>query len=306
MELRHLRYFRAVAEDRHMTRAAERLGIAQPALSQQIRSLEEELGVPLFDRIGRGLVLNEAGRLFLEEARAVLDRVEKAASTARQAARGDVGRLRVGFTASTCFNPVLTEALKTYRLAWPRVELVLEESRSSLLETALEQGTLDAAFLRPPLRSADLLDFLLVAKEPMLVALPAGHRHETRKSLTLTALREEAFILYPRATGPGLSEAVVAACRQAGFAPRIAQQTPQLASTVNLVAAAMGIAVVPQCMAKVRPDSVRYVPLRGADLQAEFGLAWRRRDRSVTVRHLVEAAVQAGLSRGKRHGGARA
>lgn len=282
-----------------MTRAAERLGIAQPALSQQIRSLEEELGVPLFDRIGRGLALNEAGRLFLEEARAVLDRVESAAATARQAGRGDVGRLRIGFTASTCFNPALTETLKTYRLAWPRVELVLEESRSSLLETALEQGTLDAAFLRPPLRSAEMLDFLLIAKEPMLVALPAGHRHEARRSLTLLELREEAFILYPRTTGAGLSETVVAACQRAGFAPRIAQQTPQLASTVNLVAAAMGIAVVPQCMEKLRPDSVRYVPLRGGDLQAAFGLAWRRHDRSMTVRHLRDAAARAGLPKGK-------
>lgn len=293
MELRHLRYFRAVAEAGHMTRAAERLGIAQPALSQQIRNLEEELGLPLFDRVGRGLALNEAGRLFLEETREVLLRVEGAALLARQAGRGEVGRLRVGFTASACFHPAVTQALKAYRQGWPGVELILEEGRSSLLETALEQGTLDAAFLRPPLRSAERLDFVLVATEPMVAALPVGHRHQARTSLTLEDLRDEAFILYPRADGPGLSENVVAACQRAGFTPRVSQQTPQLASTVNLVAAAMGIAIVPDCMRQLRPDSVRYVPLADAALQAEFGLAWKRSDRSRTVRHLIDTAGRA-------------
>lgn len=293
MELRHLRYFCAVAGTGHMTRAAERLGIAQPALSQQIRSLEDELGVPLFDRIGRGLALNEAGRLFLEEARDVLVRVDGAASLARQAGRGEVGRLRVGFTASTCFNPAVTETLKSYRQSWPGVELVLEEGRSSLLETALEQGALDAAFLRPPLRSTERLDFVLVATEPMVAALPVGHRHQGRTSLTLAELRDEAFILYPRADGAGLSENVVAACQRAGFTPKVAQQTPQLASTVNLVAAAMGIAVVPDCMRQLRPDSVRYVALQEGALKAEFGLAWRKTDRSRTIRHLISTATHA-------------
>ncbi|MFC0406994.1 LysR family transcriptional regulator [Roseomonas elaeocarpi] len=293
MELRHLRYFRAVAEDGHMTRAAERLGIAQPALSQQIRNLEEELGVPLFDRVGRGLALNEAGRLFLEEVRDVLVRVDGAASLARQAGRGEVGRLRVGFTASTCFNPAVTEALKAYRQTWPGVELILEEGRSSLLEAALEQGTLDAAFLRPPLRSTERLGFELVATEPMVAALPVGHRHQGRSALKLEELRDEPFILYPRANGPGLSENVVAACQRAGFTPKVAQQTPQLASTVNLVAAAIGIAIVPDCMRQLRPDSVRYVTLQDAALKAEFGLAWRRDDRSRTVRHLIDTATQA-------------
>lgn len=292
MELRHLRYFCAVAEDGHMTRAAERLGIAQPALSQQIKNLEGELGVPLFDRVGRGLALNEAGRLFLEETRDVLVRVAGAASLARQAGRGEVGRLRVGFTASTCFNPAVTEALKAYRQTWPGVELILEEGRSSLLETALEQGTLDAAFLRPPLRSTERLDFVLVATEPMVAALPVGHRHQGRASLKLEELHDEPFILYPRANGPGLSENIVAACQRAGFRPKVAQQTPQLASTVNLVAAAMGVAIVPDCMRQLRPDSVRYVPLQDAALKAEFGLAWRRSDRSRTVRHLIDTASQ--------------
>lgn len=292
MELRHLRYFRAVAEDGHMTRAAERLGIAQPALSQQIKNLEEELGVPLFDRVGRGLALNDAGRLFLEEVRDVLLRVDGATSLARQAGRGEVGRLRVGFTASTCFNPAVTQALKAYRQTWPGVELILEEGRSSLLETALEQGMLDAAFLRPPLRSTERLDFVLVATEPMVAAIPVGHRYQGRTSLKLKELRDEQFILYPRADGPGLSENVVAACQMAGFTPNVSQQTPQLASTINLVAAAMGIAIVPDCMRQLRPDSVCYVPLKGAALTAEFGLAWRQADRSMTVRHLIDTATQ--------------
>ncbi|MBP0495942.1 LysR substrate-binding domain-containing protein, partial [Pararoseomonas indoligenes] len=258
---------------------------------QQIRGLEEELGVQLFDRIGRGLVLNEAGRLFLEEARDLLRRAERAATTAREAGQGEVGRLRVGFTASTCFNPAVTRVLKTFRETWPRVELVLEEGRSSLLQAALEGGRLDAAFLRPPLSSTTYLDFLLVASEPMVVALPIDHRLAGRSRITLGELRDETFILYPRATGPGLSENVVAACQKAGFAPRVTQQTPQLATTVNLVAAAMGIAIVPDCMRQLRPDSVRYVPLRDGALKAEFGLAWRRQDLSLIIRRLIDTAA---------------
>ena len=291
MELRHLRYFRAVAEEAHVTRAAVRLGIAQPPLTQQIKALEAELGVKLFNRVGRRVELTEAGRVFLDEVRAILDRVERAVSLAQQAGRGALGRLHVGFTESASFHPIVTAVLKAMRSGWPGVELVLEESHTDRLTEALEQRRLDAAFVRPPLRYSDNLSFQLLATEVMVVTVPLAHRLATHEEVSLTELAGEDFVLYPRSAGPGLSESVVAACVRQGFSPRVAQQTPQLSSTVNLVAASLGIAVVPDCMRHLRPDSVRFLRLIGDQPRAELGLACRINDPSPVVCRLVETAL---------------
>lgn len=291
MELRHLRYFRAVAEEAHVTRAAARLSIAQPPLTQQIKALEAELGVALFNRVGRRVELTEAGRVFLDEVRAILDRVERAVSMAQQATRGALGRLHVGFTESASFHPVVTAVLKAMRSEWPGVELVLEESHTDRLVEALEQRRLDVVFVRPPLRYSDSLSFETLATEAMVVAVPLTHRLAAHECIKLMELAEEEFVLYPRSTGPGLSESVVAACVRQGFSPRVAQQTPQLSSTVNLVAASLGIAVVPDCMRHLRPDSVRFLRLIGDQPRAELGLARRVSDRSPVVCKLVETAL---------------
>ncbi len=296
MELRHLRYFRAVAEEAHVTRAAARLGIAQPPLTQQIKALEAELGILLFDRIGRRIELTEAGRVLLGEARAILDHVDRAVTLTQQAGLGSKGRLHLGFTSSASFHPVVTEVLKAVRSEWPGVELVLEENKTDHLAAALEQGKLDAAFVRPPLQHRGALSFQLLTTESLMVAVPVTHAFAGRESLRLADLAEEPFILYPRATGPGLSEDVVMACVRAGFSPRVAQQTPQLSSAINMVAASLGVAVVPECLRHLRLDSVRFIRLAGERLRADLGLAYRSGDRSPVGANFVPTAL--GLRQG--------
>ena len=296
MELRHLRYFVTTAEELNVTKAAIRLGIAQPPLTQQIKALESELGVHLFTRIGRRIALTEAGILFLAEARAILERANQAISIARSAGRGDTGTLRVGFTGSAGFNPVVTSILSRFRTGWPQVVLGLEENRTSRLLSALSAGAIDAAFVRPPADGDGKVISRIVSTETMVVAVPASHALAAQADVSLAALHDEAFILYPRDGGLGLSELVVAACLAAGFQPRVVQQSPQMTSTINLVAASIGIAVVPQCMSPLRPDAVRFLAIQGPALMADLHLAYRRDDQSPLLRNLVAVADLLGIA----------
>jgi DNA-binding transcriptional LysR family regulator len=291
MELRHLRYFCAAAEEMHIHRAAERLGMAQPPLTQQIKALEAELGVKLFARVGRGVALTEAGRLFHAEATSILEHVERAKALARQVANGQVGRLRVGFTESASFSPVFTKTFAAFRAKWPGVELELEEAHTETQVERLRQGRLDAGFIRPPIPVGSPILFEPLASDPMMAAVPLGHSLARKKSIPLKELASESFVGYARRQGTGLSDAVIAACRRAGFEPRIVQQAPQLSSTINLVAASVGIAIVPARMRHVRPESVAFVKLAAVDLHAHLGIAYMQVERSDTVRHLVETAL---------------
>src|SRR5688572_33377875 len=207
MELRHLRYFIAVAEEKHMTRAAERLGIQQPPLSMQIRGLEQELEVQLFRRQPRGMELTEAGAAFLERARAILDDVDRAVATTRRTARGEEGRVVVGFTSSAPFHPFVPRVLRAFREAAPLVSLVLEESGSSELVQGLHNEEIDAAFIRSPVADVVGLTVRPLLEEKMLVALPTGHplagggrKKKTAQGRTpplpLADLAAETFILY--------------------------------------------------------------------------------------------------------------
>lgn len=296
MELRHLRYFLTAAEELNVTRAAARLGIAQPPLTQQIKALEAELGVELFHRVGRRIELSSAGAVFREEARAILGRVADATAKAQRAARGEVGKLRVGFTSSASFSPFVTEVLKTFRAEWPEVEVALEEHRTVVLTEAVKADRLDAAFVRPPLAEDAALAVRWLATEPLVAAVPVAHAVASRRSVRLTELRGDPLILYPRRGGSGLSDQAVAECLRLGFAPRPGQEAPELAAAINFVAAGMGVAVVPACMRHLRPDAVRFLTLVGSDLRAELGLAQRRADRSETVRNLFRVAEELSAS----------
>src|SRR5436190_8347639 len=206
MELRHLRYFVAVAEEGHITRAAERLGIQQPPLSQQIRALEAELEVQLFRRKPRGVELTQAGEALLAEARGILDRVEHAAAAARRTGRGDAGRIGLGFTSSASFHPFVPRIIREFREASPLVSLSLEEAGTGELVDGLLAERIDAAFVRSPIGTAVELQIHSILKEEMVVALPAGHRlvaGATAARLPLVALVAEIFILYRRPLGPG-------------------------------------------------------------------------------------------------------
>jgi DNA-binding transcriptional LysR family regulator len=275
MELRHLRYFRVAAEQLHFNRAAEMLRIAQPALTIQIKALEFELGVQLFDRVGRGVVLTEPGKRFLEEATSILQRVDSATEEVRAIASGLEGRIRVGFTESSSFSPLVTKVLADFRQAWPRVKLILEQAHTEGLLKSMSDDLLDVAFVRPPVRVDFKHEYRQLADEKMVVALPVGHRLAGGETVELQELRKEKFIVYPRRNGPGLSDSVLAECRKAGFVPDVIQQTPQLSAAINLVASGIGIAIVPECMNQMRNREVCFLKLKNLQMAAELAMLWR-------------------------------
>lgn len=265
MELRHLRYFVAVADDLSITRAAERLNIAQPALSHQIKSLETEIGTALLQRLSRGVALTEPGRAFADDARAVLAAVDAAKSRALRIATGDVGEIRIGFTSSASFHPLVTGAIRDYRSAYPDVQVELVEETTASLLAAFRAGRVDVAFMRPDEGEVDDLWARHLFDEPMVAALPATHRLAAEPGpVGLADLSGEGFIVYPRRNGRALYDGIMAACAAAGFSPRIAQNAPQLASVVNLVATGIALAIVPRSMARLATEGVRYREIAGA------------------------------------------
>jgi DNA-binding transcriptional LysR family regulator len=295
MELRHLRYFIAVAEEGQITRAAERLGIEQPPLSQQMRALERELGAQLLRRKPRGVQPTHAGQAFLADARAILAQVDHAFATTRRAARGEQGRISVGFTSSAPFHPFVPRVFRAFRQAYPLVGLTLEESGTTELIESLRDERIDAAFIRTPVSDPAGLTVTPLLEETMLVALPSDHDLAVRKNkadaaLPLKALAAEPFILYRRRTGPGLYDAIIAACHAAGFSPRIGQEAPRIVSTLNLVAAGLGISIVPASLQRMHMDGVVYCRLKGAAAQprAPLLLATRRGEASAAVRRFAE------------------
>ncbi len=290
MELRHLRYFLAVAEELNFTRAAKRLNIAQPPLTQQIKALEAEMGVTLFDRTGYRVELTDAGRNFVPQVARILADVRNAVLVAKRAAVGEVGHVRVGFTESASFNPLVTAAFRNFRAAYPDVEVSLEESPSTVLATALRDGRIDAAFVRPPLRTGEGIVLHMIDEEEMVVALASGHPLAQRSELEIKDLAEETFVLYPRTERPGLADTVIAACERAGFSPKVKQYTPQLSSTINLVAASLGVSIVPGSMRGLQPQAVVYKALRDQRLTASLGVAHRSGENSAPILRFIETA----------------
>lgn len=290
MELRHIRYFLAVAEEQNFTRAAARVGIGQPPLSQQIKDLEAEVGAPLFHRIPQGAELTEAGRAFLENVRVIPIQAERAIRAAQRAARGEIGSLRVGFTNSAPFNPVVTATIRSFRRAYPDVELTLEEANTTRLVAGLRDGDLDAVFLRSDAGAEDL-QLRRLSEEPMLVVLPASHPVAKAVEVDLVRLKSEVLILTPRDVGSTLFDTVIQACRQAGFEPTLGQSAPQISSVVNLVAAELGFSLVPASMRQLQVSGVVYREIKGDAPIAHLALAYRRGETSKIVRNFIAQAV---------------
>ncbi len=297
MDLRRLRYLVTVAEEGHITRAAERLGIQQPPLTRQIRALEAELGVRLFERLPRGMRVTDAGRAVVEEAQAILERADRLPDLAARAARGERGRLAVGYTSSGAFHPFVAQQIRAFRAAGPGVVLVLAEDGTPELVRGLEEERLDAAFVRSGgAHGADLLVEPLL-EEPMVAALPTGHSMARLKGIELAALAGDTFVFYRRPTGPGLHDAILAACLQAGFSPTVGQEAPRMSSTLGLVAAGLGVSIVPASMRRMNVAGVTFVPFLGdPGLVAPLLLVTRRKGRSAIVerfRTQVKAAAAA-------------
>jgi DNA-binding transcriptional LysR family regulator len=289
MELRHLRHFLAVAKEGHITRAADRLGMQQPPLSQSIRALENELGVQLFRRKPRGVALTEAGQTLLTDARAILAHVERARTATQRTARGEQGRVSVGFTSSAPFLPFVPRVIRSFRDAHPLVSVNLEEGGTAELTDALRDERIDVAFIRTPLTDASGLAVHELLTEPMVVAVPAAHAlAQGASALELGALAEETFIVYRRPSGPGLYDTIFAACHAAGFSPKVGQEAPRIVATLNLVAAGVGVAIVPRSLQRMQLDDIAYRDVEGApQLLAPLLLASRRGDPSQAVRRLV-------------------
>ena len=287
MELRHLRYFTAVAAERNFTRAAEKLGIAQPPLSQQIRLLEDEVGVQLFHRVPHGAELTAAGDAFLIEARLALAAADRAKLAAARAHRGEAGELKLGFTTSAAFNPIISATVDRFHHDWPQVALSLEESSTVTLYARVMRGELDGAFVRPSPGATDKLRHRQLADESMVVALPANHRLAKHDRLRLVDLKGEPFILFPRDVGPSLYDVIVSACEASGFSLEITQMAQRTASTVNLVAAHLGVSIVPVSLTQIKLTGVIYRPIEGPAPVARLAFATAKANRSPVCANFV-------------------
>lgn len=290
MDLRALRYFAAVAETGHMTRAAEQLGIQQPPLSQQIKSLERTLGLQLFKRHPRGVTLTEAGRLFQVEARRLLDDAEAMRARMKRVAEGQAGVLRVGFTSSAAAHRFVPDALRAFRQAHPGVDLQLREANAAELTDALVSGRLHVALLRRPVAAPEGLRFDTLLREPMVAALPVDRAQALpvrmrKQGLPLARLCEDPLILVRRPGAPGMYADLLSLCHAQGLAPRVAAEVDRMMTNLNLVAAGMGVSVVPASMAGVHPHAVSYLPLQGCDsLDAPLTLVWREGEDGLPAR----------------------
>ncbi|MBB4009529.1 LysR family transcriptional regulator [Allorhizobium taibaishanense] len=286
IELRHLRYAIAVADEAHLTRAAERLGLQQPPLSQQIKALEQAVGVALFHRQPRGMSMTVAGEVFMARARQILADVDGAVEEAQRAARGETGQLSIGFTTSAAFHPLVTSVVRATRLTAPALKLRLDEGSTAELLADLTAGRLDAAFIRTtPGAMTELRPLLTVETvdvEDMVLALPDTHPlalHTAKADdarVVLATLAEETFVLYRRPLAQGLYDRIIAACQAAGFSPRVAQEAPRLVSTLSLVAAGLGVSIIPHSMARLETSGVAYRRFAaGSGLEAPLSLAYR-------------------------------
>ncbi len=292
MEFKHLRAFTVLAEELHFGHAALRLGIAQPQLSLQIQSLEASLGVALFARSRRHVALTDAGRLFQPEARATLAQAERARQTALRAARGELGRLDIGFTGSAPFNTTMPQIISRFRKRWPDLKMTLREMSTSDQLDSLVAGILDIGFVRPgePGEAAGV-SLQTVLEEPLFAVLPADHRLADCASLSVAALAGQAFILNPRHVGTGLYDKVMSLCAAAGFRPQVALEAHQVSTIVGLVAIGLGVSVVPEAMRRIHVDGARFVPLREADATMTLAVAHRNGDSRPAVRHFLDAAT---------------
>lgn len=286
MELRHLRYFIAVAEELNFTRAAEKLHIAQPPLSQQIQQLETELGFQLFHRTKRTVVLTEAGQVFFEESQKIMQQVDRAIQLGQQTSRGELGQLTIGFVSSAAHN-VVPAILQQFRTLHPLLKLELREMTTNEQLQRLQDGQIDIGFIRPPV--ADGINSEIIFQETLIVALPQAHRMAQNTKVELRQLAKEPFILFPRSLAPGLYDPIVSFCQQAGFSPIAAQEAIQMQTIVSLVAASMGVAIVPESMQNFQRCGVVYKPLQEESPIVSIALIWRDNPTPAVQRFLQTA-----------------
>ncbi|KAB5624526.1 LysR family transcriptional regulator [Pseudomonas putida] len=308
MELRHLRYFVMVAQEKHFTRAAARLNMQQPPLSQQIRALEQELGFDLFIRHAKGVDLTAGGEVFLQEALDILQRVENGAQKAARTAKGIEGNLKVGFTSSAASHPLIPRIIRRYRDLYPDVDIALHEGNARELTDEVSDDSVDIGILRAPVDRPRGIAYHRLLNEELVLTLPVGHPLlDSGAAIALKDLAGEPFILVRRPGAPGMYANLLQACRNAGFEPKVAFEVERMLTNVSLVAAGAGVSVVPTSMRGFHEHSVAYRPIRDARprLAAPITLLCRQDNPSPQAVNFVALARELGseLRRERREAG---
>jgi DNA-binding transcriptional LysR family regulator len=301
MNLDQLRYFVAVAEELHFRRAAERLHVSQPSLSLQVRMLEEQLGARLFSRTTRQVALTETGAVLLEKARRIIGLMREARSSVEEVSSGRSGKLRIGFTMSTTFQPFFYLSVLKYRRAYPDVAVTLSEGSSGRQIEELQTGTLDVGFVREPFNQTAGLEFTHLVEDALVLAIHHSHALASRRhSVAIAELRDEPMISYPAGGGIGIYHQIMQLCERAGFKPRIVQEAMEPSVIIGLVAAGLGAAIVPASLKGIHIAQVVYKPIRGSIARTALYLASREADASPRLkafRGVVLGSLSAGGSR---------
>lgn len=291
MELRHLRYFVAVAEELHFTRAADRLNIAQPPLSQQIHQLENELGVQLFHRTKRQVELTTAGKILLKNTYKILNDIEKACDSAQRAHRGEIGKIIVGFTGTAILD-ILPNLSQHYRTRLPLVDLTVFQLSSTEQIHSLLNGEINIGILCAPVQNSEL-NFEVIRQEPFIIAMPENHPLASKSApIEVQELSKELFIMTPRKAGQIYYDMIINICHSAGFSPHITQEVHELLTSISLVAAGMGVALVPHSIHNFQIKGVVYRQLKNSVSTLKTALAWRNDEKSPLVHSFITLAKE--------------
>lgn len=288
MEHRYLRYFVAVARAGNFTRAAEELKISQPPLSQQIQRLEREVGTPLLRRLSRGVELTEAGEAFYVDACQILALTDAAVEKVKGIARGINGSLSMGIASSDAFHPNIFATIRQFQLTHPGVTIHQMEANMAALMAALNEGELDMAFIRLPCENSKVFNLRIVDQEPMVIALNRAHPLAGEDALRLEQLWDVPLVLFPQAIAPGIYELIYNSCLRAGIDMSQIYESSQISSSLNMVNAGFGFALVPKSMMCISHPEVTWHPIAGPAVTTDIAIAWRRFERSRTVKAFLD------------------
>jgi DNA-binding transcriptional LysR family regulator len=286
MELRHLRYFMAVAEELNFGRAAKRLHISQPPLTRQIQDLERELGAKLFQRSKRRIQLTEAGRALFVEAQSMLDQADRIQSVVERAGRGETGRLAIGFVNSAIYEK-LPDALRAFRSRYPDVELVLREINSGEQVEALREKRIQIGFARGAVQDNDLKS-VIIQNEPLVAVLPFDHKLAQEREISIDRLSGDPFILYPRTSRPNFADQILQICVQAGFVPNVVQEAVETQTAMSLVAAGIGVTLAPQSVARLNWPDVTCMPIAPPAPHSNLSALYRSDDESLVSKAFLD------------------
>jgi DNA-binding transcriptional LysR family regulator len=287
MELRHLRYFAAVVQWRGYREASRHLYISQPSISQAVSDLETELGIKLFSREGRSARLTPEGEAFYEEAIKTLAQAERSIATAQRAAKGEIGRLGIGFMGFSS-SPFLPGLLRKYKARHPGVALRLVEDVPHGQDAAFDRGEIDIAFSRPP--SADRSSSYharLLFREPLVAALPRA-RKVTTKRVRISDLAGERFVVFQRTSSPEVFDTIVRVCNDNGFSPRLHHELNNMNSVLATVEAGEGVAIIPATARNLRADNISFFRLQPDEVRIDFVAAWQKKEPSIALKSFLE------------------